>query len=566
MAKKYAKNSIKKEALPSFWRVLEKGVGYIYLVLMLGLFPLVYGSKNYINIMETKWTFFMVTTIMAAGAILILVIANLIFDRISFDFIKNIEDIKKRFCLTDIFVLVLGIVVFVSMLCSENIQGAWDGSMGKMAGAFMYLILIIAYFIISRYAKLSGSLLYIYLAANTFVFVLAVLNHFMVDPLNIYENLAVSNYWMFSTTMGNINVLSGYFSVFVPVTMVLYLFSTEKVSQLIYGICMVISFMGVIAANSDAGILGVGAAMIFLLWFSFKDYNKLSKYALMVFLFFIGAAIIGFFDGMHTGVVGDMYDAYVNQTGDMPAVSTLISQHTGIVVKDALETLPSFIANSIFNRIMIAVSILCYAVFKYLYSKQAADRLLKVIRNIIFSILALGFIGAIGVIIYFTGKGINVGVWDTYLRFSDDWGSSRGFTWTRVINVYTQHFTVFQQLFGCGPDLLIGPLHTYYDAEIFERMGAYLVDAHNETLQTLATLGVFGVISYHGFQLSTIVKCVKNWTKEPFLLAVAAGGVAYIVQGMMGSPQTFSTPVMFIMLALGQSILREKKDEETKTE
>ena len=54
--------------------------------------------------------------------------------------------------------------------------------------------------------KYDQWILILYIVVNLFVFGLAILNHFMIDPLGMYENLVENNYWMFITTMGNINV------------------------------------------------------------------------------------------------------------------------------------------------------------------------------------------------------------------------------------------------------------------------------------------------------------------------------------------------------------------------
>ena len=88
------------------------------------------------------------------------------------------------------------------------------------------------------------------------------------------------------------------------------------------------------------------------------------------------------------------------------------------------------------------------------------------------------------------------------------------------------------------------------------------MDAHNETLQVLSTLGIFGVVGYMGTQITACRSFAKNFKKDPFLLAVATGVVAYIGQGMMSSPQTFGTPILFIGIAIGESIMRGNRQNE----
>lgn len=400
----------------------------------------------------------------------------------------------------------------------------------------MYLVLALCYVMVSRFLKLDKRLISIYLWVNLIVFSLAVLNHFMIDPLHMYVNLVESQYWMFCSTMGNINVLAGYFCVFVPVTIVMFCFSESRTEEISLGIIMTVSFMGVVAANGDAGILGVLGSAAFILWFCFESYEKLFKFFLSGFLFFAGAAVIGGLDNKYSGTV-----------------------------KEILETVPAFVSNSAFNRVCMLLCLALAGVSLGLHMRKNSSKALRIVRNSLYIIAGVSGAIVLAAFIYLSAVNteINLGQWETYLRFSDNWGSSRGFTWKRVLMIFTEHYSLFQKLFGFGPDLMVVPLHTYYNDEIFAKMGAYLVDAHSETFQTLGTLGLSGVIGYHGFQLSALVRAVKNRKKEPFLLAAAAGMVGYIIQGMMGSPQTFSTPVLFIMIAIAESVIRRSVGQGT---
>jgi hypothetical protein len=506
---------------------------YLYVLLMLGVFPLFYRN-GYIDIMESKWGFFSITTLIAvavAGIATIILVCT------------RYEDVKKdswkswlkTFSITDWCVILLMVSVLISWLFCDYKSEAFSGSAGKMAGVYFYLILFIAYFLVSRYLKYDQWVLLIYIITNFIVFGLAILNHFMIDPLGMYSNLAEDNYWMFITTMGNINVLAGYLCVFVPVTMVLFCFCETLLSQVIYGVFMVISFMGLISANGDAGIIGIAAAFLFLFWFCFESYDRLKRFFLMATLFFAGAGLIGWLDNMNIETV-----------------------------KEPLATLPSFIGKSTVSHLAIIVFAVFTVIMFLLQKKEVVTKPLKVIRNIVFILIGLIALAGFSAFIYLStaGSSINLGEWDTYLRFSDLWGSSRGFTWKRVLIIYGEDYHVIQKLFGYGPDLLGVPLHERFNDQIFAKMGAYLVDAHNETLQVLSTVGIFGVVGYMGAQITACRRFAKSFQKDPFLLAVATGVVAYIAQGMMSSPQTFGTPILFIGLAIGESIMRGNRQNE----
>jgi|GEM_PF-6678384 len=541
MAKIAGKNKSEK---PLVIKSAQNWVAYCYIILMLGGFPLFYRN-NYIDIMESKWLFFMVATLAAVVGIIIAYIRKWIAgpDVPVRKNAKNTEEVKKKgvwdyIVIPDIFLVVLAIGIIFSWIGVSQYDyfvEAWDGSQGKMAGVFFYLMLILAYIVVSRFVIFDGHIITVYLWVNLIVFALAIFNHFSIDILHMYENLVEDQYWMFCSTMGNINVLAGYFCVFVPVTVVCFIFARDVWAQIAYGCIMTVSFMGIVAANGDSAILGVGAAFLFIFFFCFENWERLSRFFMAVALFFTGTAIVGALDTKYADIV-----------------------------KEPLETFPAFVSNSSVNRIGIVLfwvlAVACY----FLNKKDFRVDFLKLVRNIFFGIIVLAILAGIGTFLYFSLVDVerDLGQWETYLRYSDLWGSSRGFTWTRVWLLFTEYYEPYEQVFGFGPDLMVVPLHTYFDEEIFAKMGAYLVDAHSEFFQTLGSLGVVGVIGYFGFQISVFVRLLKNRKTYFFLLAISAAVVGYVVQGMLGSPQTFSTPMLFIFIALGEAIIRNGYIEE----
>ena len=531
------KESVKRT--PAQW------IAYVYLLMMLGVFPLFY-TDNYINIMESKWYVFMIPTLIAFLSISACQIVTAVKTGKKPDLqaVRTMPPYDKILVFFFAALMISWIGTFFIGLPKES----FFGTMGKLSGTFLYLVLIAAFVIIISYGRFDNVVKHVFLWCNFIVFFLALLNHFMVDPLNMYVNLDPEQYWMFCSTMGNVNVLSGYFSVFVPITVAFFIWSDNMDESLMLGLIMIVSFMGLIAANGDAGILGVLGACLVLLWFSFSDVNRLTRFFFSVAVFFTGAAIVGSMDDSFAGTV-----------------------------KDALDTLPAFISKSAVNRAGIVVGWGLFIALLILGKKKKEVDLRKV-RNVLFGIFAALFILIMAVFIYFsvvdTAK--DLGRWETYLRFSDLWGSSRGFTWKRTMIMYLQHYNIFQKLFGYGPDLLIEPYHTYFHEQIMEKMGAYLADAHSEFFQTLASMGLAGVIGYFGFMIAALASLFKSASAivsaaddisgkkiDPragiFIIAASAGVFGYMIQGFLCSPQPISTPVVFVVMALAMSCQKNIK-------
>jgi len=535
----------KNKKQESVKRTPAQWIAYVYLLLMLGVFPLFY-TDNYINIMESKWYFFMISTITALVLITVCQIVTAVKSGKKPDIMA-----LKTMPFYGRFLMFFFAALMISWLGTFSIglsKESFFGSIGKLSGTFFYLTLVAALVVIAAYVRFDNLVKHVFLWCNFIVFFLALLNHFMVDPLSMYVNLDPEQYWMFCSTMGNINVLSGYFAVFVPVSTAFFIFSDSMDESLMLGLIMIVSFMGLIAANGDAGILGVLAAFLVLLWFSFVNIKRLTRFFLAMALFFTSAAIVGSMD--------DSFAA---------------------TVKDALDTLPAFISKSAVNR---AGVIVCWGLFIALFTlgKKKKDADLKKIRNVLYGMFAALFVLIMAVFIYFSAVDTakDLGRWETYLRFSDLWGSSRGFTWKRTMIMYLQHYNLFQKLFGYGPDLLIEPYHTYFHEQIMEKMGAYLADAHSEFFQTLASMGLAGVIGYFGFMIAALVSLLKGASAVVskaddisgkkigprtgiFIIAASAGVFGYMIQGLLCSPQPISTPVVFVVMALALSCQKNIK-------
>lgn len=562
MAKKY--KTLKKHNKPIIVYKTENVIAFIYAILMLAVFPLFYRN-NYINITASKLGFFGFSTLITAIVLIVVLIGKLISgDSGTSKRVKEVPVKKEtssdetgkektfwgtildKISIPDIFVIVFFLTLIISWIGTlflnypeyetggETIfTSALRGSLGKQAGVYFFLALIVAYLIVSRLLIFNEWIVEAYLWTNMIVFGLAILNHFMIDPLNMYSNLVEEQYWMFISTMGNINVLAGYFCVFVPFAVGLYISSESIDEKISYIFFIIVAFMGIIAANADSAILGLGVAFIFQLWFAFESIKKLSRYFRAVAIFFVSAALLGY------------WDAHAE------------------VVKEPLEQLPSLISNSAINRVGIVVCVIISGVLYYIEKKnpelkEKVTGKLELVRNCIFVILAVVVVSGLVVFIYLStvGADLDLGAWSTYLRFTDEFGSSRGFTWKRTFILYKDYLNFFQKLFGFGPDLYRIPMHAMFDREVFAKMGAYLVDAHNEALEILITLGFVGFASWYGFIISSLYNIVKNRNCNLVLLPIAAGMVGYITESMMTSPQTFSTPVFMLMTALGLATVR----------
>lgn len=211
---------------------MRERASVVYMVAMLFGFPLFYHN-NYIDIIQAKKYFFLIATFIYA--LCCLVKAAVGWKGRSFTrekFKLSVNRIKKPDGM-DLFAVFLFSGLLLSTALSENQADAFWGFDGHCMGAVVMFAGILAYFLLSRYLKVSQVVLWSYLIGGGTLFFLCICSTFQVDLLNMKENLATDEHYFFIGTFGNIDVTAGYMAIMVPIGMVLFYFAKERFSKVI---------------------------------------------------------------------------------------------------------------------------------------------------------------------------------------------------------------------------------------------------------------------------------------------------------------------------------------------
>ena len=183
---------------------IELGV-FFYVGIMFLIFPLYYQNKYY-NMGEAKYYFFKRASLSFISVLLLLVVIRMIMNWKKTEWKLALESSS----ITDYFVILYAITVWVSFLLSPYKAEAIWGYEGWYMGLVSQMLFVIIYFLVSRYFKCPGYLLHLICAVSAIVFLLAVLHRFQIDPLNMYEDLSMDNKILFLSTI----VHSTWFSCF----------------------------------------------------------------------------------------------------------------------------------------------------------------------------------------------------------------------------------------------------------------------------------------------------------------------------------------------------------------
>lgn len=530
------KNKFQKEERQTNY---TKAAAYFYVAAMIGVFPLFY-KNNYIDIAHAKKEFFLLLSgllIVIAG--ITVISQNILSNRVPRDLaqkkhLSKSRAIEKKNTIfihaTDLFFAVFLFGILVSTFASKNRGDAFFAESGRQLGALMLLVGILIYYILKTWLKPTMLLVWIFLIANSLVFLLAILNTWSIDPLGMYQNLLASQRDEFIGTMGNLNISAGYFCMVLPVFMVMFLVSETISSKIIYGAELVLASLAAICVRSDSVFLGMWIALLILLWFAFESIKKLADWLGLLLL-------------LHVPLFALIVVNHKTESVQFNGISGwMLDPH---------------------HLIPIVVVLLVLFLLTKLIQRQEKDYTiqLKRFRNVIF-----GFLVGVGMLLLVMVVVVNVLGKDRIgngvlgrLILDDSFGTNRGYIWKRTILAYGD-LPLWQKITGIGLNQFGPFIQNAYGAEMTRLFQAPYIDAHNEFLQFLVTSGVAGVAGYFGFLISALIRYWKRMKEQPLLLMTVGMIGAYIVQGLINNPQVFTTPLLFVYLGIAESLYQYKSE------
>lgn len=442
---------------------------------------------------------------------------------------------RGRMSGTDVAVLAYGVCVILSYIGSDFKQTALWGETGWYMGAITQLAFVLSYFLISRFWEYEEKLLFCFLAAAAVVFFLGVLNRFSIFPIVVQG--ANSS---FISTMGNINWYCGYWSVIFPIGFVLYWKADElwlRISGLLFAAVGIAT--GVSQGSNSAFIVFAGI-YVFLFCLSFRSTEAMKRFFHLAILF---CAICQGFRLWRLWRPG-AFNYYSGTISDWITLS----------------------------RVTMAGLILLAIFYSFLYLAEKKKHLeverYKILRQIM--VLLVVIIAGVYILLLALNSRVTGGIrfmgGFSALTFDKQWGSARGATWSAGMKIY-RNIPGLKKLIGIGPDCFADFLYTIPDltkAVNKQFDGSRLTNAHNEWLNTLVNMGIFGFISYGSIFISAVIRFVYYGEKVfkgkgKYLNLYGFSVFAYMIHNIVSFQQILSTPFLFLILGMGECLVRMEK-------
>jgi len=164
-----------------------------------------------------------------------------------------------------------------------------------------------------------------------------------------------------------------------------------------------------------------------------------------------------------------------------------------------------------------------------------------------------------------------------FLVINDTWGTDRGLNWRLGFTYWRDYLPFVKKLIGHGPDTYYIIMMDNYREEIKAANYNVLDSAHNEYLEYLLTIGLFGLLSYLVVQFSTIRRTWNQIVKElkdsgkifeenqelsmkkrfhPILTALLFGLIAYLAQAIVNIAVPILYPIMMLTVSAINQFLR----------
>ena len=560
---------------------------FAYLVCMLGVFPLYY-KEQYYKIGDAKFGFFWKVSLGFLGIMLVCDFAKTVLKwveqksgnkartlykdnaleknlssqentekqerkKLGVAFLKFLQKLSNL----DYAVLIYAICVILSYCFSDFKEFALKGAPGWEMGLCSQLIFVALYFILSRQTLLESisvptqkssknkivlsqrnfakAILVIHLTSSALTFGLGILHRFDVDPLGMYEGLELYQKVEFLSTIGQATWFSGYVCTVLAIGMTIFYNSNRRWVRAVTGIYTIIGFGILVTQNSDSAFIAIAGILLLLGYFSLNNKQSWCRFLEIICLMW------GTFGGI--GILQKMFEEQ----------------------RIPLDSLSQFLSQSIATWIMLAVSILLLVFYKYGCKSEVFWK--RITREIYEDILLC--IGAavliMSVFIYLNTKGY---LWQwfgyhsthPYLLFDYHWGSNRGSTWMVCWQAFVQ-MPLHQKLFGVGPDSLWAYFESVPEIKefLYSLWGSLRVtNAHNEYLNHLLCYGLVGVTAWLAVLIGGIRYFYKKAKENPVMIGFALCITGYACHNIFCYQQVCATPILFIVLGIGESLTKLK--------
>lgn len=407
------------------------------------------------------------------------------------------------------------------------------GTDGRLCGLLFLLCCGLAFVVIAC-GSLDGRIIANLSAfAAATVALLGLLHAYGVDPFGFYDRIKQSQISSFLSTIGNIDFFGAYLSMMFPVAAAQAVFAPKRVLRILLGTASFFIACGVFVSRSDSAILSLVLGSLSFAALCSDDFESLGRALMLLSCSFLS----------------------------WPLAESLLEygkweiQYSGVLKLLTDKGIP-WVASSVF----LMLSGAAFYTKKRCFCPPGSQKMcwILIVSLLTICILMLSAIFCLTEI----WPQIDLGEAENIFRFSDQWGTRRGFVYRRAILAYSD-YSAIERLFGKGVDCTARILSPYFDDRSMLRYGIFN-DAHCHPLQFLLTTGVMGAGAFLTLYGLILHSCLRRASGDAILTGVSALLFAYIPVCLLGATQPIIISTYFSAAALAVSRMNHlaTKEEE----
>jgi len=443
---------------------------------------------------------------------------------------------QKKYCIADLIVASYAISVIISFANSANPKAAFMGTDGWYMGFVAQIFFVLTYLVFSTQKVNTKVVIGLNFVGSVFCFVVAICQRYGNDFLHLYWDMPAEIVRDYLSTIGNRTWFSAYVCTVCPIGIYLFWQAKSKSQICLFGIYTYIAFACVLVTNCDSAYAGIMAVFYILLLLSVSSTKRLKRFCWLIFLW-AGACL-------HMALLRIPYEQGVRDLRGLSKIFLDIKISTLLL---GLSVLLLLAAIKLFNE---TISIKADKIKKWIYCSTLI---------LVGFIVLLIVLNTTGVLYRYLGIKLN----NQYLLFDDVWGDYRGSSWMLTVRMLFR-LPLKQMLFGVGPDCFAH--YAYSNAEYSQYLNSFwgeavLANAHNEWLNSIFCMGIFGGVIYIGLFIYIMLRCLRYINgDDPIIPAIGLCIAGYMAHNFFCYQQASATGVIFVFMGIAMYRIKESTE------
>lgn len=465
-----------------------------FLMILVGL-PLYFDKKFYTAMIPAKAHCYWVIAMIMAILIMVVLILAVLQQQSPIRYSLKLD-------VLDMALLGYGGAVLISYILSKNKHAAYYGSGGFYVGVLTIITSIIFYFFVSRTLNSSRWMWIIIFLLNACLFIWIICDTISIDLFGMHENLGYQKFSYYAC-LGQMDSVTGYLCLILPVMIVFFL--DAKKTTIWQYIVLLLGMTAMTGIRTDGVYIGMTVCGIFLFPYALGNMVRFLRLLWVGLLWGVGITFYSLCSVWIPDRIGT----------DMGVSGILIRYWGGVVLV-----------------ILCGIWLLLVRCSKF--------KMKEIPIRVIGRLCAVVLVGAL--VLFFVDCVVSL------MQGEVLWGNGRGDIWLNCLELYKQ-YDGLQKLFGVGPTAMAMDL-----SQLVAWGNVNVVNAHNDFLEQLVSIGCVGLITYCVIWIILIVQFVNRnrnenkWSMERTAFFMAL--MAYMGQSIVGNPYSLIVPIMYLMFTL----------------